>query len=1194
MLERREQADAAACDFLAMYDDDRARGSVRTLQDYQLRFPGFEQRIAQEHAALGNGAGNRADGGQRRIGRYLLVRELGRGGQGTVWLAHDEGLDRQVALKVLDDGGGWLSQARRERLQREANALARLDHPGICTIYEAELDGPTPFLAMRYVAGETLAARLRRAGERAAAPDAGAAGDVLLAALPDRPARIARVLELGERIARALHTAHESGVVHRDVKPQNVMLTADDQPVLLDFGIARLEEGDALVRTRSGELLGSMAYLPPERLAGHGVAGRDVADRRGDVYALGVTLYECLTGRRPYAGATAAALIAEVAAGRMCDPCRLNRALPRDLALVLATALEPDPARRYATAANFADDLRRLRHHEPIAARPIGAGLRLRRWLRRHPVLAVAGASLVGALLVTATLLVQLIAQRRGLIAQQRGLLAWQQVLEAVSSGAHPIDALGRVLAAAPHVPAQKLDGPLIELLTRSATRIELTKGRLGSAPTGAPSFAADDRELAVPTEGGRLVHVDLATGDCARGTVLHDGATMWLRVAADGRSAVSSGHDGRVRLLDPATWTDRPLSAVVAGSNADVDRIADTDNRLPRLPVLSRDGARLLLLGYDGSLLGCALAPEGACWRVDRPGWWAQQGAFAPDGRTFVVRWQHGRLQQGAADVRVYDSGDGHELRRLDVGGQETMCSAFAPDGARFAIGGEDGVVRVFDAATWQCAFELRAGGEDLAFVYWTGFTPDGLELVALGWDGLTVWDLARRERIAHHVAASARPFHVGAFSDDGRRFAAVVRDGTVRFYDAGTWTEIGRAQWTQRYPDEVVWNHRGDRVAFQDRRGVQVAALQAIAPESRPHRDAIVSVEFAADARQVLTASRDATAAIVDLDSGVAEPVFRHPAPVRRARLSASGELVATACEDGVVRVWRRRGGAPLLALPLHAGPVVDVRFVAGDARLVSIGRDGGVRLVDAATGAPVAQPRAHGKECLSLAVDEQLGLFATGGADHRVLVHDLQGAPVADLATLAPGDAPGLEIQGNAEALAFDRARRRLVVANRRDAMLVLAIDGWQPTWVRPRTKGQQYSTHLALAPGGRFYASAHSGVGDWTFVDATTLETFDVGDNGFPTAIVAALRFSPDARLLLVASRDDTVSLWDLEQRERRLELRAQHGGLRSAEFDRTGEWVVTGSQDGTLRAWPVHPLPLAQSHWARLAGRPAGQ
>ncbi|MFY9340987.1 MAG: hypothetical protein WAT39_00765, partial [Planctomycetota bacterium] len=238
-------------------------------------------------------------------------------------------------------------------------------------------------------------------------------------------------------------------------------------------------------------------------------------------------------------------------------------------------------------------------------------------------------------------------------------------------------------------------------------------------------------------------------------------------------------------------------------------------------------------------------------------------------------------------------------------------------------------------------------------------------------------------------------------------------------------------------------------------------------------------------------------------------------------------------------------------------------------------------------------------HERACLTAVVDDELGLFATGGEDHRVLVHDLDGKLLATLATLDPDatpglDTPGLDIEGNASALAFDRARRRLLVANRRDALLVFDLDGWRPTWVTARTQGQQYSVHLAACPGGAFYATAHSGVGDWTFIDAVTLLPADVGRAGFPTAIVSALHFAPDGRLLLVGSRDDSLSLWDLQRRERRLELHGAHGGLRSAAWSPAGDQVVTGSQDGTLRAWPVQPLPFAERHHARLVGQPAGR
>jgi WD40 repeat protein len=342
------------------------------------------------------------------------------------------------------------------------------------------------------------------------------------------------------------------------------------------------------------------------------------------------------------------------------------------------------------------------------------------------------------------------------------------------------------------------------------------------------------------------------------------------------------------------------------------------------------------------------------------------------------------------------------------------------------------------------------------------------------------------------------------------------------------------------------------------------------------------------------VWTASRDATAAIVELDTGAAVRCWPHPAPLRRARWSPDQQRVATACEDGIVRVFDARDGRLLLSLPAHAGAAVDARFCAGGRRVLDIGSDGRVQLVDANTGAAVAVLEGHEQSCLCTAVDDELGLLATGGADHRVLVHDLDGKLVATLSTLEPNAPPGLDIEGNASAAAFDTARRRLVVANRRDALLVFDVDTWQPTWVKARTEGQQYSMHLAALSGGAFYATAHSGVGDWTFIDAATLTPHDVGRADFPTAIVSALHFSPDTRLLLVASRDDSVSLWDLQRGERRLELRFAHGGLRAAAWSRDGTWVAAGSQDGTLRAWPVQPLPFAERHHARLVGSGAAR
>jgi WD40 repeat protein len=289
-----------------------------------------------------------------------------------------------VALKVL---GSVIDFSQVERFRREAAAVSRLDHPGICPVYEAgEADG-TQFIAMRYIDGVSLAQIIAREKEPGA--ETSSIG-------PETRAQVDDVLLLVERVARALHSAHEAGLVHRDIKPGNIMVDREQRPIILDFGLARDETGNLKTLTIEGDLLGTPAYMSPEQLVAH----RIKLDRRTDVYSLGVTLFECLTLQRPFDGATREALYKQILTTQLPDPRRMNRVLNKDLKVVLETACEKDRDRRYQTALDLAEDLRRVRAFEPIQARPLGAMVRLRRWTQRRPALATGILSLF-LLLVT-------------------------------------------------------------------------------------------------------------------------------------------------------------------------------------------------------------------------------------------------------------------------------------------------------------------------------------------------------------------------------------------------------------------------------------------------------------------------------------------------------------------------------------------------------------------------------------------------------------------------------------------------------------------------------------------------------------------------------------------------------------------------------------------------------------------------
>jgi formylglycine-generating enzyme required for sulfatase activity/tRNA A-37 threonylcarbamoyl transferase component Bud32 len=336
--------------------------------------------------------GDSASAEPRVFGNYKLLKELGRGAQGVVFLAEHTGLHRMVALKMLT-GAGASSQLVRDRFRREAELTSKFEHPGICGVHDfGEVDG-MPFIAMQYVRGTTLAALVEKGREDSGVGSESRDGssDTITIGGGGNKGGLEDVLRLVERAARALHVAHEAGLVHRDIKPANIMVTLEGHPVLLDFGLARDLEGEGQGLTQSGQILGTPAYLAPEQI----VALRGVVDRRTDVYALGITLFECLTLHRPFQGSSWDQLFHEILEGAARNPRKLNPRIPVDLATVIEVAMERDQTRRYATAEALAEDLRRVRSFEPIQAKSAGPITRLQKWSRRNPGRAVGAAAAV-------------------------------------------------------------------------------------------------------------------------------------------------------------------------------------------------------------------------------------------------------------------------------------------------------------------------------------------------------------------------------------------------------------------------------------------------------------------------------------------------------------------------------------------------------------------------------------------------------------------------------------------------------------------------------------------------------------------------------------------------------------------------------------------------------------------------------
>jgi TolB-like protein/Flp pilus assembly protein TadD len=300
------------------------------------------------------------------LGDYELLEEVGRGGQGVVFRARQKSLNRTVALKVISLGQ-WASKAHLKRFRLEAEAAARLEHPGIVPIHEVgERDGSCYF-SMKFVEGGQLDEVARR-----------------------EPMPIRRAVELIAKVARTVHYAHEHGILHRDIKPGNILLDQKGEPHLTDFGLARLVESESSV-THTLEVLGTPSYMAPEQAVGNNAAVSSITD----VYGLGAVLYQLLTGQAPFAGGTTYETIKLLLDTEPRQPRLLNPKIDRDLSTICLKCLEKDPKRRYSSALALAEDLERWLKHEPIQARHTGVFARGKKWVRRNPTNALLAACLI-------------------------------------------------------------------------------------------------------------------------------------------------------------------------------------------------------------------------------------------------------------------------------------------------------------------------------------------------------------------------------------------------------------------------------------------------------------------------------------------------------------------------------------------------------------------------------------------------------------------------------------------------------------------------------------------------------------------------------------------------------------------------------------------------------------------------------
>lgn len=752
------------------------------------------------------------------LGDFELIRELGRGGMGIVYEAWQVSLRRRVAVKVLP-AASLLDERQLQRFQNEARAAAQLNHPHIVDVICVGCDAGVHYFAMRLVEGPTLAEVIALASGtresagstaahqgsgirhlRAEESDAESPTTTLTAALsprergpvsvspsPPRPLSPSQSAEWIAQAAEALEHAHASGVVHRDVKPSNLLVDGAGKLWVTDFGVARF--GDDAGLTFTGDLLGTLRYMSPEQALGRLAS----IGPRSDVYSLGATLYELLASRPVFDGEDRGDLLRQVAFERPLALRTLDPRLPRDLETIAHKALEKSPDDRYTSAGEMACDLRRFLRGEPIRAKPPTAAERVFKWSLRHRrlvaalaaalVLAVVGLS-VGMLLISRSRSEAVVARklfedrdrenrrmlsaietRLALQASQRGELERaSELLERQVPGSRIREnstSLGPVSDRAP--PADDfrdftwhwLRGAIGE----RCPEVQSFDGHPGEVFD--IDYSRDGTLLAAACQG-KIVVRDVSSGKIRHLIDAHTSDVNSAKFSPDGALLASVGDDHRVRLWDSASGE---LAADLGTHDCEAVSVA-----------FSPDG-RLLA---SGDHHGLVIVWDVAGRREDKR---LTEGQGRIDSAAFVDR--HTLVAVSDDDLIAWDVGAGRVRWKVAARHTPLVSVAVSPDGATLAAGDHVGRVGLWNASDGRALATLGARG---ALIEAVAFSPDGKLLAAGGQDGITqLWDIESQSYCGQTAPHRDRVWSV-AFSPDSRTLATAGRDRSVKLWDVTT----------------------------------------------------------------------------------------------------------------------------------------------------------------------------------------------------------------------------------------------------------------------------------------------------------------------------------------------------------------------------------------------------------------------
>jgi WD40 repeat protein/serine/threonine protein kinase len=1049
--------------------------------------------LADESLGADAASGGRQPGlPLQQLGDYRIIREVGHGGMGIVYEAEQVSLGRHVALKVLSRKT-LLDARHSRRFVREARAAAKLHHSNIVPVFGVGEQDGLPYYVMQFIQGrgldevigelqrmqqpglpatlpeepgqvgdrphkdvsaaevarslltgnfqpasEPAADDVPRAADSAAAPSGGrpsgtsalSSSSVMLPGQSDeeykarrkRPTYWQSVAKLGVQVARALAHAHGQGILHRDIKPSNLLLDVCGSVWVTDFGLAKAEDQQAL--THTGDILGTLRYMPPEAFEGK-------SDRRGDLYALGLTLYELLALRPAFEEKDRPRLIKRVTTEEPERLDRLNPQVPRDLVTIVHKAIDRDPGHRYASAADLAADLQRFVDDEPIQARRQSVVERLLRWARRHKEIAAA--------LSAVALLLMVLAAGALLAAAYFEQLAEEKEKER-----------GRAdQAKTTAEDAQQRESNLRAFAEKQGEELRLNlyfaEMNLAGQAADSPSGIGRVAELLSPWRRSRpdlrgwewyylkgLCHRDLLT---LRG---HGGMVSEVAWNRDGTRLASASWDRTVKVWETGTGKEaftcrgHTQQVVSVAWSPDGTRLASAgQDRMVRVWEAATGQETLTLRGHGQAVWSVAWSPDGtrlasACEDATAKVWDAATGklVFTLRGHAlgvFSVAWSPDGTQLASASadrtVMVWDAASGKDILTLRGHSWDVRSVAWSPDGTRLATASGDQTVKVWDAATGKERLTLRGHTQDVVSVAWS---RDGRRLASASEDGtVMVWDGASGQDILPRLVrlflgsdptkawqgaagqeALTRRGHTGAvwsiaWSPDGRRLASAGADRTVKVWEAGTHEDTLTLSGHSLGVTSVAWSPDDTRLASGSA-GARVKVWDTATGKEmlalRGHMGGVGSVAWSRDGTRLASAGDDKTVKVWEAATGKETLTLRgHAFGVWSVVWSPDGTRLASASGDGTVKVWDAATGKETLTLRGHGLGVNSVAWSPDGRRLASASWDQTVRVWEAATGQETLPLRGHTHQVRSVAWSPDGRRLASGSADQTVQLWD-----------------------------------------------------------------------------------------------------------------------------------------------------------------------------------------------------------